>query len=128
MVWRGASLKKEAQLRSFDPLKDEHPVTWLLSNAKPELFAPLHDWLCHVLGSTLPHPSDLRTPDKWATKLFVFHELQILPVCCLFIDGDKTHPWSGRICYIQHGYSHSGISTDHASGWLDNAGGLAEHS
>lgn len=66
IVWVQPDEPHLVKLRNFDPAKDEHPVAWLLKNAKPELFTPLHEWLCSVMGKAVQHPQSLTIPDKWA--------------------------------------------------------------
>lgn len=50
-------------------MKDEHPVSWLIKNLKPKLYAPLAAWIDEVLGDTALKPSEVDMPD---TRLIVF--------------------------------------------------------
>ena len=55
--------------RNFDPLKDEHPVSWLMQNLKPELYEPVTQWLDEVMGCETRRPEALVMPDMgWQIK------------------------------------------------------------
>ena len=51
--------------RSFDPLKDQHPVSWLIETLKPELYEPLAEWVDEVLGEEILKPHGIVMPDTW---------------------------------------------------------------
>ena len=51
--------------RNFDPMKDEHPVAWLLDSLKPEVFEPLHEWLTELLGDAVKLPNAFQVPDRF---------------------------------------------------------------
>ena len=55
---------KQPLLRTFDPVKNQHPVSWLLENVKIDIYQPLHDWLAtEILEEAMPEPSTLNFPD-----------------------------------------------------------------
>ena len=48
-------------------MSDQHPVQWLVESLTPEVYAPMHDWLEHVLESNVHLPKDATMPDRgWA--------------------------------------------------------------
>lgn len=49
--------------RTFDPMKDQHPVSWLVKNLKNNLYPVLFEWVNEVLGETTLRPGDVFMPD-----------------------------------------------------------------
>ena len=56
-------------LRLFDPMRDEHPVQWLLDKWHSDMCGPLTDWLEDVLQSPIPKPSEVIMPEKGGQML-----------------------------------------------------------
>ena len=54
-------------LRNFDPMKDQHPVSWLLSKLTSDVYEPLNTWLNEILEEN-HHPSMVTMPDPLPTK------------------------------------------------------------
>ena len=50
-------------LRSFDPVKNEHPVQWLLANRDKAKYGPLHDWMKELMEKDLPSPENFLMPE-----------------------------------------------------------------
>lgn len=61
-----SNLSKPA-LRNFDPMRDEHPVGWLLSKLTPHVYLPLNTWLNEILEENR-HPSGVTMPDPLPTN------------------------------------------------------------
>ena len=69
---KNASDLPKPALRNFDPMRDEHPVGWLLSKLTPDVYLPLNTWLNEVLEED-HHPSVVTMPDPLPPKLYCFN-------------------------------------------------------
>ena len=47
-------------LRTFDPEKDQHPVSYLVNNLKDGLYAPMMQWM-NDMGANFGDPSAFQT-------------------------------------------------------------------
>jgi len=56
-------------MRTFDPMKDQHPVQWLLDHLKPEIYSPMYDWIKEVMNADPGHPNTCLMPDLGKTCL-----------------------------------------------------------
>lgn len=49
--------------RNFDPMRDQHPVTWVLEKLQPGVYEPLMQWLQSVDPDCVILPSSFTMPD-----------------------------------------------------------------
>lgn len=55
--------------RTFDPMKDEHPVSWLIQSLKPDLYPALADWIDSILGESSLRPQAVIMPETLHVQL-----------------------------------------------------------
>ena len=72
--------------RSFEPAKDQHPVSWLLESLTPEVYAPMSQWLSDLMEGNLMAVDSGTMPDahmhaKSNVLHFLFGPFRAV-ICC----------------------------------------------